>query len=60
MVFLGNNKIKHLTPASEYKTESYYLDYKKALDRLLGKLITKYTNKHILPFKNIDLIQLKS
>jgi len=59
VVSLSNNKIKYLTPASEYKIKSYYLDYEKALNRLLGKLVIEYTNRfNIPPSENTDLIQL--
>ena len=61
MVSLSNNKIKHSMPTSEYKTNSYHSDYKKALDRLLGKLVIKYIDKlNILPSENTNLIQLRS
>jgi len=61
IVSLGNNKIKYLIPTSKYKTKSCYLNYKKALNRLLGKLVIKYTDRlNILPSKNTDLIQLGS
>jgi len=61
IVSLSNNKIKYLMPISKCKTKSCYSDYKKALNRLLSKLVIKYTDRlNVPPFKNTDLIQLGS
>ena len=60
MVSLNNNKIKYSIPTSKYKTKSCYLDYEKALNRLLGKLVIKYTDRLNVPLsKNTNLIQLR-
>jgi len=57
IVSLSNNEIKHLMPASEYKTKSCHLDYEKVFNRLLGKLVIKYINRlNVPPSKNTNLI----
>ena len=55
-VSLNNKERKYLTPTTDCKKLSYYLDYNKALYKLFYKLIKELNRYDVLPTKKIDLL----